>query len=123
MSLLSASEIAAVREVAESGMVTDVLIYHGVRGQTANGQSFTFPTTPDVRTKGWLTERTSSSTKLDTIEGVVSLSEIQRLLLPIGTDCRFGDKVVIDGLEFIAQHNNAGDTYTPYTEVFLRRQV
>jgi hypothetical protein len=122
MSLLSASEIAAVQAVAESGMVTSVAIYHGVKTQTANGQKWGFPTTPDLAVSGWLREITPSSAKMDQIDGQTAISETHRLMLPVGTDCRTGDKVVIAGLDYIAQRNNKGDTYAASLIVWLRRQ-
>ena len=122
MSLLSASELAAVQDVALSGMTTSVAIYHGVHTRTDNGQKWGYPTTPDLTVLGWLTEKTPGSAKFDVIDGQTAISETHRLFLPIGTDCRAADKAVIAGIDYIVQHTNQGDTYPAALTCYLRVQ-
>lgn len=123
MSLLSASELAAIQSVAQSGMVTSVSIYHGARTQTANGQTWAYPAAADLTVNGWLYEMTGAAAKLGVIDGGTAVSEMFRLTLPIGTDCRVGDKVVIGGLSHYVQHTNAGDSYPAWLICYLRRQA
>jgi hypothetical protein len=123
MSLLSASEIAAVQGIAESGMVTSVAIYHGATTQTDNGQKWGYPASPDLTTTGWLREITPSSAKLDVHDGQTAISETHRLFLRVGTDARTGDKIVIAGLDYICQRTNVGDTYPAALVCWLRRQA
>ena len=122
MSLLSDSEMAAIQSIAQLGMKTSVSIFHGARTQTANGQAWAYPTTADLTVNGWLYEMTGAAAKLGVIDGGTAISEMFRLTLPVGTDCRIGDKVVISGLSFYVQHTNEGDTYPAWLICFLRRQ-
>lgn len=123
MSLLSASELAAVQGVAQSGMQTSVAIYHGAKTQTDDGQEWGYPASPDLTVLGWLREITPSSAKLDVIDGQTAISETHRLFLPVGTDARTGDKIVIAGLEYVCQRTNKGDTYPAALVCWLRRQA
>ncbi len=122
MSLLSASELEAVQAVGFSGMTTPVAIYHGAVVRTDNGQKWAYPATADVTTVGWLREMTGSSAKLNVIDGQTAISETHRLFLPVGTDCRTGDKVVIGGTAYTAQHQNQHDTYPAMMVVWMRVQ-
>lgn len=122
MTLISDEELAAIQEVAESGMKTLVSIYHGAVTRTANGQELTYPDTPDVTVYGWLTEMTPQSSKLNVIDGQTAISETHRLMLPVGTDCRSGDKIVIGAHAYTAQHTNDGDTYPAALVCYLRIQ-
>ena len=120
--LLSDSELAAIQDIAHSGLKSSVAIYHGSRTKTDGGQSWAYPTTPDVTTIGWLYEMTPSSAKLNVIDGQTAISETHRLFLTIGTDCRSGDKVVVAGTAYTVQHTNAGDTYPATMSVYMRVQ-
>jgi hypothetical protein len=122
MSLISDSEMAAIQDLAISGMKTSVAIYHGANTQTPNGRAWGFPSTPDATVLGWLTQKTPGGTKLDVIDGQTAVSETHRLFLPVGTDCRAADKVVIAGLTYIVEHTNAGDTYPAALTCYLRIQ-
>jgi hypothetical protein len=123
VSLLSASQLAAIQGVAQSGMTKTVSIYHGTSIKTDNGQKWGYPATPDLTALGWITELTPNSTKLDVINGQTSLSETHRMFLPIGTDCRSGDKVVSGSTTFIVQHTNSDDTYPAALTCAMRVQL
>lgn len=122
MSLLSDSELAAIQGVALSGMTTSVGIYHGATVKNDTGQKWAYPTTPDLTVLGWLTELTGQSPRLDVIDGQTAVSETHRLFLPVGTDCRVGDKVVINSGNFIVQSVNQDDTYPAALRCYLRIQ-
>ena len=121
--LISDAELAALRGFAESGMTVSVAIYHGVTTVTDDGQTWGYPATPDLTVLGWNYEITSNSMTLSNISGVTTLSELHRLMLPVGTDCRSGDKVVLNGESFVVQHTNADDTYPMSMLVLMRNLV
>lgn len=122
MSLLSASELAAVQAVAQSGMTTPVAIYHGDTVKIDGGSKWAFPATADLTVLGWLTEMTGMSSKLDVIDGQTAVSETHRLFVPVGTDLRVGDKVVIGSASFYVQSVNQDDTYPAALRAWLRIQ-
>ena len=121
--LISDAELAALRGFAVSGMQTTVAIYHGVKTVTDDGQTWGYPATPDLTVLGWNYEITSAGTTLDSISGVTALSELHRLMLPVGTDCRSGDKIVIGGSSYVVQHTNDDDSYPMSLQVNMRDLV
>jgi hypothetical protein len=120
MTLVSASEMAALRDIAESGMSTVVAIYHGTNTETVNGQAWVYPATPDLTVFGWLTDYTSTGAGIDIDAGRIGNTETHRLMLPFGTDCRMGDRVVVAGEYYVVQHTNASNTYQPALYAFLK---
>ena len=122
MTLISDSELSALRGLAESGMQTTVYIYHGVTTVTDDGQSWGYPDSPDLTVLGWNYEMTPGGATLNEVSGEVSLIELHRLMLPVGTACASGDKVVLNSQSFIVQHTNADDTYPTSLIVLMRVQ-
>jgi hypothetical protein len=117
--LVSPDELASLRELAESGMQTSVSIYAQTSAETANGRQASYATSATTAI-GWLTELTSNAARLGMISGGIEISETHRLMLPVGTACVVGDKVVIAGQEYIVQHTNEGDTYQTSLTCLLR---
>lgn len=117
MTLISASEMAALRGVAESGMTTAVSIYRGAPVQTNSGQqtAWTLQTTAN----GWFY---SDPTKTLVVNaGVLADINTVRLFLPVGTDILSGDKVTSGTDEYLVIDTNQEGTHLPLLRCNLRR--
>jgi len=123
MSLISESELAALQDLVLSGLKTTVYIYNRSTIQTPDGQETGYPASPSSTVLGWLYEITPNPVTLSVINGGESLSELFRLLVPIGTNINPGDKIVIGGSDYFAQNTNVDNTYPTSLSVALRRLV
>ncbi len=121
MTLISDSEMAALRDVALSGMVTSVAIYNRTTVETPDGQETDYPATPSSTVQGWLYELTPYSNAVTVISGGEGMSEFFRLLLPVGTTIAVGDKAVIGSGTYYVQNTGEDNTYKPTLTVSLRR--
>jgi hypothetical protein len=114
MTLISDSEMAAIRQVAESGLITPVYLQTKVIDrEAADGwsETWTEATTP---VNGWLYEITSSGATLDRVAGAVGLAETLWLRLPAGTVIAAGDRARVGSSIFVIQHTNDESTYQPW---------
>lgn len=119
MTLLSAAEMAAIRTVAESGMVDTVVIK---RRSTTEGDYGDVSGYTEVATvRGWITELTSTTAALENVGNVEALAGSYRLFVPVGTDLRPHDEVTVNGHDYIVQNTDEGNTYEPMLRAFLRR--
>lgn len=119
MGLINASELAAVRETAESGMITDVTIKRSSIVETPEGSEDRWTTV--VTVKGWLTEQTRPGAALGEVGGVQAVAGVYRLFVPVGTDIQANDQVLVNGGIFIVQYTDAEGTYLPMLTAILRR--
>lgn len=130
MKLLSDAQLRAVQDVAKMGMQTDVTIYR--RSTTTGlemtddpyGSSVSYAELPETATttstvKGMFHEVNVPSTDVDSGQLVV-VSHF-RLWVPVGTDIRPGDQVVIDGNTYQVSDTTADTTWPPFLECSLRR--
>jgi hypothetical protein len=120
MTLISSTEMAALRGFAESGMQTTVSAYHQITTAGDSGRTTSYPATPDVTVLGWIIEVTSQGATLGPVAGEVGIVETHRLLVPYGTDIRSGDKVTSGASVFQVQHTSAENTYQPYFEIAMK---
>lgn len=118
--LISPAELASLQDIAESGMQTAISIYHGAARQTDDGNEWYWPDTPDLVVNGWLYEISPAGQTIDVYNGGAGLLENHRLMLPVGTDCREGDKVKAGSTFYIVQHTNSDDTYPTSLTLNLR---
>ena len=123
MSLISDSELGALQDLVLSGLKTTVYVYNRSTVQTEDGQETGYPTSPSFSVLGWLYEITPNATAMSSINGGETLSEIFRLLVPIGTNINPGDKIVIGAGTYYTQHTNADNTYPTSLSVALRNLV
>jgi hypothetical protein len=120
MTLVSDSEMAALRAVALSGMVTTIHIYHATNVRTEDGNEAGYPSTPSLTVLGWLTEQTPDSATMGVYDGGQSVPEQHRLILPVGTVIGLNDKVVVGNGTYYVQHTSSDNTYKPLLNVTLR---
>jgi hypothetical protein len=123
MSLISDTEMEALRDLVLSGMETTVYVYNRTTTQTADGQETSYPASPSSTVIGWLYEITPNATAMSVINGGEDLSELFRLYVPIETVINSGDKVVIGVGTYYVQHTNADNTYRTSMSVALRNLV
>lgn len=120
MTLVSDAEMAALRAVAESGMVATVSIYHLVTTAGEGGRTAAYPATPDATLQGWITELTAAGVQARVNAGEVGSLETHRLLVAAGSDIRNGDKITQGTSVFIVQATTAENTYQPYLAAYMR---
>lgn len=114
--LLSASEIASVREVAESGMQTTVAVWTRGTVKTVDGWEATYTLTSTIL--GWLF---STPTPVQTeVSGKQTTVNTYRLFLPIGSAIVPGDHAVIGAKTFVVSDVNEESTWLAMLTVSLR---
>jgi len=123
MTLISASELAAVQSVAESGMIASVYIQTRTTDTTSpDGWVETFvEATQPVR--GWLYEFTPGGATIGETAGAMGLAEQSWLRLPVGTAIGSGDRARIGTNVFVIQHTNDSSTYQPWVACAVRLVV
>jgi hypothetical protein len=120
MALISASEMAALRGVAEAGMTTNVMILARTTTRTDDGSKDTWATSGPV-VQGWLYEMTSPGAAIGVISGEMGLASLFRLLLPVGTVVQSGDHVLIGGATYVVEHTNSDNTHLPVLNLAVRK--
>jgi hypothetical protein len=117
--LITASELGALQEIAELGMVDEVVIAtRTISGGLEGDNDVDY--TASITVKGWLFEQPASPNG-DVVGGVEAIATAYRLYLPVGTPIETGDRVYKDGAEYEVLGINAENTYQPVLRVSLRR--
>lgn len=114
--LVSDAEMAALQDVALSGMQTDVSIYTRATEQTDDGQESVW--TLSSTAKGWL--YSTPTPVITLVSGEMTTVNTYRLFLPVGTAIVPGDHAVIGGQTFIVSDTTAESTWKPLLRVSLR---
>lgn len=114
--LLSETEMDAFREVALQGMQDDVLIYRRATISTDDGMTneWTYLATA----KGWV--YSVPTQRQNVVSGEIATINTYRLFVPVGTNIREGDKVKINGQEFIVSDTISESTWKALLRVSLR---
>lgn len=117
MGLVSASQLIALRTIANKGLVTTIVISRPTQTQTAYGTASTYS---EVETTlGWL--RQMAGTAPGENISFISTTGTFRLHLPYGTDIRVDDRVTVNGNDYSVTDTNADNTIQVYTTAQLRR--
>lgn len=116
MSLLSAAELAAVQDVAMSGMQTDVTLSTRTTVSTDDGQQSTWTT--GVTVKGWL--HSTPTPVITVVSGVMATLNTYRLFLPVGTVVSPGDHAVIGSQTYIVSDTTNDETWPALLRCSLR---
>ena len=117
MTLISDSELAGLREIAETGMATPATLR---RRQTVIDGDGRHSAWVDLGTiNGWLY---SVPTPLIIVNaGEQALVNTYRWFCPVGTDIRSGDKLIIGGSEYTVSDTTLESTWLPLLRCSLRR--
>lgn len=117
MTLVSASELGALRGVAESGMTTPAAVYRRKNVTDADGQHSGWVFQSNIL--GWLFSEPSPVITLNASEQV--LVNTYRWFCPVGTDILSGDKLTIGAAEYTVSDTNTESTFLPLLRCSLRR--
>lgn len=113
MTLISASELAAIQGVAESGMEGTATILTRITVQTADGQESQWATNgSDVPC--WVYEVTPITGTLGAIAGAVGLSETFSIRVPVGSEVFAGDHLAVSAVIYNVESTNAQSSYKPW---------
>ena len=117
MSLLSDSEISALRSVAESAMSTAATIMKRSIEQTDDGDRDIWTATTTVY--GML--YSEPQPLINVISGVMGIVDVLKFRLPVGTAVTSGDHLLIAGLTYTVEDADEDSTYLPWLRLSLRR--
>ena len=126
--LLSADQLKAVQQIAMRGMQSDVEIFRRTdstsAGENAYGDdALTWIETGESRVanvKGWLYSTPTPVQEVDS--GSVVTVNTYRLYVPVGTDVKPGDRVVIGSEEFTVSDTTCESTWPALLNVSLRHR-
>lgn len=117
MTLVSASELAALRGVAELGMTTTAIVQRRTTVTDVDGSHSAW--TPGITITGWMFSEVSPVLTINA--GETALVNTYRWFCPVGTDIRSGDKLTVSGNEFQVSDTNEESTWLPLLRCSLRR--
>jgi hypothetical protein len=110
MTLISASELAAIQSVALSGMTSTATILTRTTVVTADGQESVWATNGDD-VPCWVYQATPLGGTLGAISGAVGISQTFSIRVPIGSDVNSGDHLAVGGLIYNVEQTNDESTY------------
>lgn len=119
MSLLSPSELAEIRSLAQSGMAGAATILVRSTIETENGTESVWATSGDD-VACWVYELTGNGAELRGISGAVAIPENFSIRVPIGTEVAGGDRIAVGSRMYDVQNTNAQDTYGVWLNCICR---
>lgn len=114
--MLSDNELGALREVAESAMVTPVTILRLTTSQGLEGDVSSYAAVATVLGNLY----SEPAPVLSEIGGVQAIVNTYRLFVPVGTDIRVADHVMIGSKTFTVSDTNVETTWTTQLRCSLR---
>lgn len=116
MTLLTASELAEVRALAESGMASTATILTRAVIETDDGQESVWAQVgEDVNC--WVRQITGDASTLGNIAGAVGISQLVNIRFAVGTPVSSGDRIVVGSVIYDAQAANESDSYGVWLEM------
>lgn len=120
MPLVTDGQMAALRQTAESGMVTDVDILLRSDSDDSDPYSDDTPSwTYSQTVKGWL--KAMPGGDISVAMGYSGVASTFRLFLPVGTAVSPRDRVRIGGDDYTVQDTSRESTYKTLLRVMLER--
>jgi hypothetical protein len=118
--LVSDSQMAQLRTVAEMGMQSEVVITHRTYDDSnPYSDDEVVASTTTTTTHGWL--RSTPAGDIRSINAMQAIVSSHRLFVPVGTEITTGDTVTVDGIEFTVQDTSAESTWKTVIRVILER--
>ena len=114
--LITDSELAGLRAVAEQGMQTSATIYRRSTVQTDDGQSSAYTLLSTIT--GWL--YSTPSPVLSLVSGEMALVNTYRWFCPVGTDIQSGDHLLVGSNTFVVSDTTSESTWLPLLRCSLR---
>lgn len=118
--LVSDSQMAQLRSVAELGMQSTVVITRRTYDDTnpySDDEVVATETTTTVM--GWL--RSTPAGDIRSIDHMQAVVSSHRLFVPVGTDIRTGDTATVDGIAFTVQDTSMESTWKVLIRCILER--
>ena len=123
MTLLSASQMAAIRSMGEKGMTVDVTIRrinaYAIDDSNPFGDDDVSYATTTVTVKGWLISNMGRDFEEDS-DRIVAVHDFT-LRIPVGTAVDARDIATIAGVDYTVMETNAEDTWPEWTECYLKK--
>ena len=126
---LSQNQLKAIQKVALKGMVTPIKIQRRTDAAATSAatdygdDALVWPETSESKwntVKGWFY---STPTKVQTVDtGAIITVNTYRLYLPIGTDIKPGDRVMVGPDEYTVSDTTAESTWLVLLNVSLRKR-
>ena len=118
--LLSDAQMAALQEVALLGMKTPITIQRKVTSDTDYGdlENVSYSTVASV--KGWFYSTPTPTRDVDT--GSVVTANTYRLFVPIGTNVRDGDQILVGSEIYTVSDTTKESTWTALLTCSLRKR-
>lgn len=128
MTLLTASQIAAIRELGELGMSTPVTVQRHLTTEGYDEDEHPFGAeddateqfeTPGIEVTGWLRSHMGREIDQDG-DRVVGVHDFT-LRVPVGTVIEPRDRAVINGVNYTVMESNTEDTWPEWTICYLKK--
>lgn len=119
MGLLSDTDLAGLREVAESAMETAATIMVRDTETTEEGKKSVW--TAGTTVYGML--YSEPQPVISEVSGVAGVVDVLKFRVPVGTAVTSGDQLVIGGNTFIVEDEDSDSTYRPWVRLTLRRLI
>lgn len=117
MTLVSATQLNALRTLAKRGMTSTGDIYRATKNTTSEGTDETFAKVGS--SIGWLTDMRPVS--VQDVAGVQAVVMVFSWRVPVGTDIRPFDHIVIGGETYYVSDTDDEGTIIPYITCTVRR--
>jgi hypothetical protein len=117
---LSTAQLTGMRRIANRYMVTPISIQRRVLGDSVMGDKdqVTYATVASL--KGWFYSRPTPVA--DAATGQLTTVNTYRLLVPVGTDIRAGDLVLVGTDTYVVSDTTGESTWIAYLNVSLRKR-
>lgn len=121
MPLVDASQLSALREIGDLGLVDDVVIQKQIIVPGAEGDDVS--TWVDAaHVKGWVLELTPQPTIQQDVGGIQGVPELFRLFVPVGTDGHAGYRASVNGSPwYTVEHTSDEDTFPVFLTLTMRK--
>ncbi len=113
MSLLSASELAAIQGIARQGMDSLATILTRITVETDDGQESVWATA-GLDVACWVYQATPLGGTLGAISGAVGISQTFSIRMPIGTPVEVADHILVGSVTYVVEQTNVESTIAPW---------
>lgn len=113
MTLISASELAAIQSLAESGLAGTATILTRITVVTDDGQQTEWATA-GLDVPCWVYQQTPIGGTLGAVAGAVGISQTFSIRVPAGTPVATSDHIVVGITTYLVEQTNSESTYAPW---------
>lgn len=118
--LLSAAQLAAVQGVALTGMQTPITIQRRSTQDSVYGDGDEVVYTTVATAKGWFHSSPTPMQEQDS--GALVTANTYRLFLPVGTNVKIGDRVLVGAEQYVVSDTTAESTWKALLSCSLRKR-